>query len=216
MVKAGQSKSVVETFNSLPLTATTGNGDITSWQLAQCTLTEVADGDHAVAMKNPSVLKMTQPVYFNTSQACFDVKNTSGDAAKIALQYTIDGNNWKNATSSLGNTYINVAGGANFTTYWNVSFVKTQPVQFRIAMTAGSKTAPCLVDNFTIFYTGTPGGTGVRGDLNGNGTVDVADVNIMIDMVLGKQAPTPAADLNNNGTVDVSDVNALIDIVLGK
>ena len=56
----------------------------------------------------------------------------------------------------------------------------------------------------------------VRGDLNGDKVVDVTDVNIMIDMVLGKQAVTTAADLTGDGNVDVADVNALIDIVLGK
>lgn len=57
---------------------------------------------------------------------------------------------------------------------------------------------------------------GKRGDLNGDNIVDVSDVNLMIDMVLGKWNPIPAADLNNSGLVDVSDVNLLIDIVLGK
>ena len=66
------------------------------------------------------------------------------------------------------------------------------------------------------FYGKGEGGSTITGDLNGDGVVDVSDVNIMIDMVLGKQAPTAAADLNGDNTVDVSDVNALIDIVLGK
>ena len=57
---------------------------------------------------------------------------------------------------------------------------------------------------------------GKRGDLNSDGIVDVSDVNIMIDIVLGKWNPTPAADLDNNGIYDISDVNAVIDIVLGK
>lgn len=216
VVKAGQSKSATETFNKLGLTATTGIGDMTSWQLASCAMTTVEGGNLAVAMKNPSVLRMTQPVYYTADQVCFDVNNTSGDAAKITLQYTLDGKTWKDVTTSLGAKYFSVPGGSTFTTYWNVSFTNTQAVQFRVTMTAGSKTAPCLIDNFTIFYSGTPGGGGVRGDLNGDGKADVADVNIMIDMVLGKQAPVNAADLNNNGVVDVSDVNLLIDIVLGK
>ncbi len=57
----------------------------------------------------------------------------------------------------------------------------------------------------------------VRGDMNGDGIVDVTDVDIMIDMVLGK-APQDLtkADLDGNGLVDVSDVDMLIDIVLGK
>ena len=55
------------------------------------------------------------------------------------------------------------------------------------------------------------------GDLNNDGQVDVTDVNIMIDMVLGKvETDINLADLDGNNMVDVSDVNAIIDIVLGK
>ena len=57
----------------------------------------------------------------------------------------------------------------------------------------------------------------VRGDLNNDGVVDVSDVSIMIDMVLGKQTQDlTTADLSGDGNVDVSDVSSLIDIVLGK
>lgn len=59
--------------------------------------------------------------------------------------------------------------------------------------------------------------SGIHGDMTNDGMVDVADVNTMIDMVLGKQPQELiTADLDKNGVVDVSDVNALIDIVLGK
>ena len=58
---------------------------------------------------------------------------------------------------------------------------------------------------------------GKRGDLNGDGLVDVTDVSICIDMVLGKRTPNlTKADLSGDGQVDVSDVSAVIDIVLGK
>lgn len=61
------------------------------------------------------------------------------------------------------------------------------------------------------------GGESVRGDLSGDGQVDVTDVSICIDMVLGKKTPDlTIADLDGNGMVDVSDVSAIIDIVLGK
>lgn len=57
----------------------------------------------------------------------------------------------------------------------------------------------------------------VRGDLNADGIVDVTDVSIAIDMVLGKQEQDlTTADLTGDGTIDVSDVSAIIDIVLGK
>ncbi len=61
---------------------------------------------------------------------------------------------------------------------------------------------------------------GIRGDLNSDGLVDVTDVSIIIDIVLGKSTPelSPSAqpDLDGNGMVDVTDVSLLIDIVLGK
>ena len=58
------------------------------------------------------------------------------------------------------------------------------------------------------------------GDVNLDGIVDVTDVNLIIDFVLGKKTPTStqktAADLDGNGIIDVTDVNKAIDIVLGK
>lgn len=56
------------------------------------------------------------------------------------------------------------------------------------------------------------------GDLNGDGNVDVTDVSILIDVVLGKEvslAEGAVSDLNGDGNVDVSDVSLLIDIILG-
>ena len=62
-----------------------------------------------------------------------------------------------------------------------------------------------------------PAWSQLRGDMNNDNQVDVTDVSIMIDMVLGKIQPNLAiADLDGNGQVDVSDVSALIDVVLGK
>ena len=54
------------------------------------------------------------------------------------------------------------------------------------------------------------------GDINGDGIVDIADVNAVINMMLGKQPATDAADLDGNGKVDISDVNAVINLMLGK
>ncbi|MBQ0068455.1 MAG: dockerin type I repeat-containing protein, partial [Bacteroidales bacterium] len=59
------------------------------------------------------------------------------------------------------------------------------------------------------------GGTSLTGDVNGDGTVDIADVNAVIDIVLGLQGSTAAADVNGDGTVDVADINQIINIILG-
>ena len=57
------------------------------------------------------------------------------------------------------------------------------------------------------------------GDVNGDGSTDVADVNIIINVMLGKESGevlTAASDVTGDGTVDVADVNAAINIMLGK
>ena len=56
----------------------------------------------------------------------------------------------------------------------------------------------------------------VTGDLTGDGLVDIADVNAVINMMLGKASPTAAGDVTGDGTVDIADVNAVINIMLGK
>jgi len=50
-------------------------------------------------------------------------------------------------------------------------------------------------------------------DLNGDGRVDIADVNAAIDVMLGKSASN-AADITGNGQVDIADVNAVINVML--
>lgn len=56
----------------------------------------------------------------------------------------------------------------------------------------------------------------VPGDVTGDGQVDIADVNTLINMMLGKQSETDAADITSDGRVDIADVNAVINLMLGK
>ncbi|MBO7609354.1 MAG: hypothetical protein J6S96_04040 [Muribaculaceae bacterium] len=59
----------------------------------------------------------------------------------------------------------------------------------------------------------------VLGDLTGEGTVDVSDANLLINVILNKTAASDCAsnpDLTGDGNVDVSDVNMLINIILHK
>ena len=58
-------------------------------------------------------------------------------------------------------------------------------------------------------------GAALRGDVNGDNNVDVSDINIVINEVLGKGG-TYNADVNGDGTTDVSDINIVINIILGK
>ncbi|MBR1803939.1 MAG: leucine-rich repeat protein [Muribaculaceae bacterium] len=62
-----------------------------------------------------------------------------------------------------------------------------------------------------------PGDDPVLGDLDGDGKVDVSDVNIAINIILGADTTDEQrakSDLNGDGKTDVSDVNSLINIIL--
>ena len=56
-------------------------------------------------------------------------------------------------------------------------------------------------------------------NVDGQGSVDVSDVNQIINAMLGKTSDPQVmarADVNRDGTADVSDVNQVINIMLGK
>ncbi|MBO4870807.1 MAG: leucine-rich repeat protein [Muribaculaceae bacterium] len=86
----------------------------------------------------------------------------------------------------------------------------------KLVVPAGSENAYKADRNWGKFYTGyTP--PAVTGDLNGDGVVDVADVNICINIILelnNNPDVKALADLNGDGVVDISDVNAIINIIL--
>ena len=57
-----------------------------------------------------------------------------------------------------------------------------------------------------------------NGDVNGDGEVNVSDINVVIDIVLGGKVDNDTrrrADVNNDGEVSLSDINMIIDVILG-
>ena len=53
------------------------------------------------------------------------------------------------------------------------------------------------------------------GDLNDDGLVNVLDVVILVNIILGLAEVNPAGDLNNDGLINVLDVVILVNIILG-
>ena len=70
---------------------------------------------------------------------------------------------------------------------------------------------------FNVGYEIPPGS--LMGDANGDGTVDISDVLVTVDYVLGKN-PDPFiianADMDLTGQIDISDVLMIVDKILGK
>ena len=65
----------------------------------------------------------------------------------------------------------------------------------------------------TYVEEGPVGPTPVKGDVNGDGEVNIADVNAVIDLILSG-GTNSNADVNGDGEVNIADVNALIDMIL--
>lgn len=55
-----------------------------------------------------------------------------------------------------------------------------------------------------------------KGDVNKDGTVSIADVTALVNMILGKTDKNEMADVNADGDVSIADVTALVNIILGK
>ena len=57
----------------------------------------------------------------------------------------------------------------------------------------------------------------VTGDVNGDSVVDIKDLNIIVNIVLGQQPREqyPNADINADNLVDILDINQIINLILG-
>ena len=148
--------------------------------------------------------------------------NPAAYAAKYTLEYsTDDGQSWKKAMCPNGKDVAEIASKSNGTCYWNLDLNNTNPSLFRISMIGGNKNAATYLDNFTLYYTGEEGAPVIEitGDVNADGEVGIADVNLAIDVVLGGDTDAVTqrrADVNGDGEITIADINVLIGIILGE
>ena len=78
----------------------------------------------------------------------------------------------------------------------------------------GSINGKMLVDDVTLQYTG-GGDTPIKGDIDGNGELNVSDVTALINKILSAaDFSDSVCDVNEDGVVNVSDVTALINLIL--
>lgn len=129
-----------------------------------------------------------------------------GDASSAAAPQRVPvetGDNMQRVITGITDTLYTVADLAPGTYEFKVKVTYTDDTESRWS-------TACLV-------TLTDPTPGLPGDVNLDGKVDVADINIVIDIILGNATidDYPAADINGSGSCDVSDMNDLINILLG-
>ena len=54
------------------------------------------------------------------------------------------------------------------------------------------------------------------GDMNSDNIINILDVIIMVNIILGSDADSSMADMNSDGSVDILDVILLVNIILGS
>lgn len=89
-----------------------------------------------------------------------------------------------------------------------------------------ANTEEAYVSTFRAYFQGTESNSALqlitlfdlRGDVNQDGYVTIADVTTLVNIILGKNtAPESGlADVNQDGRISIADVTALVNIILGK
>ncbi len=149
-------------------------------------------------------------------EATVKVKNTGGAFMGVIEMFVLPTDNLK-IKSILSSQIVTIQPGETQTVSFDGSFGGVIGKTYRLWLRDPNITDKYYLWGNEVYFTvGDYQPDSLLGDVNGDGTVDVADVNIVVNMVLGKAAKDLIADLTNDGDIDVTDVNALINIVLGK
>ena len=234
VIRENEITALVEDFETMPVsTGTTDQnvqGRFASWSFNKTGVRAPGEGkaigENSVMTKTPSVFYSTTPVYYNIYMAEMTVFNTSSTDAKYSLEYSVENDEsgnpiWVIANSSRGSDAAEAPGKSQSRLYWFLDLNNTQPACFRIYQRSGNKNVANYVDNLTFYYTGEPGGPSgtITGDVNCDDEVNIADVNAVIAIILGKTVDDEIykrADVNNDGEVNIADVNFLINIILNS
>ena len=128
------------------------------------------------------------------------VAQTAGAGSFDYLHFIVNGSDQCYPANGLRITYGD--GNVTVTTAENITHVLT-------------------LSDVTEMYFSDDASTTMKGDVNGDGLVTIADANAIISIVLNGEDSTDAgtlalADVNGDGVVTIADANAVIGIILGN
>ena len=78
----------------------------------------------------------------------------------------------------------------------------------------GGSLVEAAMDDFLLEYVSD--GSGIQGDVNNDGEVDVLDVVVLVNIILGFESPSQGADVNYDGAINIQDIVTLINIILDQ
>ena len=151
-----------------------------------------------------SSITMTQDVEGGTSAIAFWAASYGNDSdASLGVEFSTDhGTSW----TELGS--FTVTRGTLQHIIMDIPLEGS--ARFRIAQSSGSRVN---IDDITIY--GRANEPALKGDVNGDGEINIADVNAVIDIILNGTVGFDG-DTNGDGEVNIADVNTIIDIILNS
>ena len=157
---------------------------------------------------NSSAIEMAEDVEGGTSGISFWVASYGNDSnANLRIDFSTDhGASW----TTLGD----ITAIKGILQHYTLDTDLTGAVRFRIVQTSGSRVN---IDDITIYGRADVPQPVLKGDVNGDGEVNIADVNTLLNIILGGEADAATmvrADVNEDSEVNIADVNAVIDIIL--
>ena len=174
-----------------------------------------------------------ETISFTVSQKGGSVKATAGMVTSGDLRYTYKG---EEGSGKKGNTTWNFTNHGSYSGklvdnegyffyYSKDMFLCSND----FAYDADIKVAPFRAYYSSIHQTSTRSASPLKefnvipaalGDINNDGDVTTADVDGIMNIILGKEEPkrltSVMSDVNNDGAITVADVTALVNIILGK
>lgn len=220
----GTFTTAVENFEPMPATtsknAANVQGSLATWTFSRCNATTPSDstlrnGEIAVAFARNSVLTMTSNVAYHTYQVAFDFYNSSNVDTKLRLEMsTDDGQTWTAQNSLLGEDFVLAPKHNKSVICFPVNV--DVPARYRVSCTYGATTTAGYLDDFTIYHNGEIT-QGITGDVNGDGSVNAADVTALYNYILnGDETYLSTSDVNNDDAINAGDVTAVYNIILGN
>ena len=217
--------TLIEDFETMPCSDNKYEsgvaGTFSNWDFTKCNIIAPDDStlchdNQALAMyKNGEALRADTLTY-TLARVTLLAVNPNSTVATLHLYYNVAGSGWQEALDI--NQQSGIVLPAATTMQCTYDLQLDDEALLKLALTGGSTTKACYIDDLTLLCTTDLNGhtASLPADLNGDGAVDVADANLIVNVILGKAADNASCDLNSDGAVDVADVNMLINIILGK
>ena len=97
---------------------------------------------------------------------------------------------------------------------YTFNYKGTYYMRYRVSNRSG--TCAAVGDTYIITISKGENIDDIPGDANHDGEVDIADVNTVVDIILGFMiGDYPAANVNGDGEINIADINAIIAIIQG-